>query len=154
LFIQTLLPLNPSASAVYGAGNLNPIAELEPTQYIYTVQDPSLPVDTRFLHVLQGADPAVAMSPATYLESSSGTAFDGAVFGSAAVFFPVSATAPFAATTLTVPAGVHSALVTGLAPGATYSASSQSSGASNVISIASNSTGYTADAAGVLVLTF
>ena len=63
LFIQTLLPLNPAASAVYAAGNLNPIAELEPTQYVYTVQDPANPADTRFLHVLQGADAGIAMAP-------------------------------------------------------------------------------------------
>ncbi len=30
LFIQTLLPLNTVASSIYGAGNLNSIAELEP----------------------------------------------------------------------------------------------------------------------------
>ena len=45
LFVQTLLPTSPSAhELVYAAGNLNPIAELEPTQYILTVQDPTNPV--------------------------------------------------------------------------------------------------------------
>src|SRR5262249_55801071 len=34
LFIQTLLPQSASLTVVYGAGNLRPIAELEPTQYI------------------------------------------------------------------------------------------------------------------------
>jgi hypothetical protein len=154
LFIQTLLPLHPSASAVDGAVNLNPIAELEPTQYIYTVEDPTLPVDTRFLHVLQGADPGAAMSPAAYLQSSSGTAFDGAAFSAIAVFFPVSATTAFAETTLSVPAGVHTALVTELAPNASYNVSIQSGGTGNVISITPNGTGSTTDGAGVLKLTF
>jgi hypothetical protein len=154
LFIQTLLPLSPSMSTMNGAANLNPIAELEPTQYIYTVQDPTLPVDTRFLHVLQGADPGAAMSAAGYVQSSSGTAFDGAVFGAAAVFFPVSATTPFAGTALSVPAGVNTVLVSGLKPNASYSASIQASGASSVISIASSGSGYVADAAGMLVLNF
>ena len=37
LFVQTLLPRSPALSAVYAAGNLNPIADLEPTQYILHV---------------------------------------------------------------------------------------------------------------------
>ena len=37
LFMQTLLPANATASAVFAANNLNPIAQLEPTQYIMTV---------------------------------------------------------------------------------------------------------------------
>ena len=64
LFMQTLLPQNAAISARYAAGDLNPIAQLEPTQYIMTVQDPTNPIDTRFLHVLQGADSGVAMVPA------------------------------------------------------------------------------------------
>src|SRR5262249_32167226 len=86
LFVQSLLPLNAAMTARYAAGDLNPIAELEPTQYVMTVQDPSNPTDTRFLHVLQGADPGAAMAPATYVQSTSGTAFDGAVFGSTVVY--------------------------------------------------------------------
>ena len=70
LFMQTLLPHSPSLSSAYAAGNLNPIAQLEPTQYILTVEDPAKPADVRFLHVLQGADPGAAMVPAAYLQST------------------------------------------------------------------------------------
>ena len=55
LFVQTLLPMNASESAVYAAGNLNPIAQLEPTQYVFTVEDATRPTDVRFLHILRRA---------------------------------------------------------------------------------------------------
>ncbi len=59
---------------------LDPIADLEPTQYIYRVQDPTLPLDTRFLHVLQGANLGGPMATATDAQSSTGTPFDSAQF--------------------------------------------------------------------------
>jgi hypothetical protein len=154
LFIQTLLPLAPALSSFDGAANLNPIADLEPTRFIYEVADPALPSDTRFLHVLQGADPGSSMTPASYVQSTSGTSFDGAVFGSAAVFFPVSTALPFAGTTISVPAGVQTLLVTGLAPGAVYGVTIQPNGLGNVVTVAASGTGGVADAAGVLELSF
>jgi len=149
LFVQTLLPINASESAIYAAGNLNPIAQLEPTQYVFTVEDAAHPTDVRFLHVLQGADPGVAMNPAGYLQSTAGTAFDGAVFSNVAVYFPQSATTAFAGTTLPAPSGVHTVLVTGLTPEAMY-AVSVVAGAVTVTA----GTGSTADSAGVLRVTF
>ncbi|MFN7992195.1 MAG: hypothetical protein U0Q18_01250 [Bryobacteraceae bacterium] len=154
LFIQTLLPQNSSASSFYGAGNMNPIAELEPTQYIFTVQDPSNPVDTRFLHVLQGADAGAPMTQASYLQSASGTAFDGAVFGSAVIFFPVSRTVALAGATLPAPAGVHTMLVTGLAPNTGYGVAVQPNGNSNTVTISTTGSAATSDGAGLLRLTF
>jgi uncharacterized repeat protein (TIGR02543 family) len=152
LFIQTLLPQNPALSFFDGAVNLNPIAELEPTRYIYQVADSATPSDTRFLHVLQGADPGAPMATATYQQSTSGTPFDGAVFGTAAVYFPVSASAPFTGTTVSAPAGVQTLLVTGLAPNNSYGISVQPNGSGNVVSIAAGGVGATTDAAGVLDL--
>jgi hypothetical protein len=149
LFVQTLLPMNASESAIYAAGNLNPIAQLEPTQYIFTVEDSTRPTDVRFLHVLQGADAGVAMNPATYLQSTAGTAFDGAIFSNLAVYFPQSASAPFAGTTLPTPANVHTAIVTGLTPGATYTISV----AAGAITVTAGN-GSTADSAGVLSVSF
>ena len=154
LFVQSLLPANSTITARYAAGDLTTVAELEPSQYVMTIQDPSNPTDTRFLHVLQGADPGVAMSPATYLQSTSGTAFDGAVFAGMAVYFPVSASGSFAATTVSAPTGVHTMLVSGLTPNAAYNVSIQSSGGGNVVSISSSSSGTMADSAGLLRLTF
>jgi hypothetical protein len=149
LFLQTLLPQNAAMAARFAAGDLNPISELEPTKYILTVQDPNLPTDTRFLHVLQGADAGAAMVPATYLQSTAGTSFDGAVFGSTAVYFPVSATAAFAGTTLPAPSGVQTIVVAGLTPNASYGASVNG----NAVAIVAGGAA-TADAAGLLRLTF
>jgi hypothetical protein len=154
LFVQSLLPVNSTITARYAAGDLSLVAELEPSQYVMTIQDPSNPTDTRFLHVLQGADQGAAMAPATYLQSISGTAFDGAVFAGAAVYFPVSANGPFTATTFSAPAGVHTMLVAGLAPNTTYNVSVQPNGSGNLVSINSGSTGTTSDSAGLLTLTF
>jgi hypothetical protein len=153
LFVQTLLPQNASATAAYAAGNLTTIAELEPTQYVYTVEDPTLPADTEFLHVLQGANAGVAMTPATLVQSASGSPFDGAVFGSAAVYFPVIRNQPFTGASFAVPAGVHQMLVTGLAPTGTYAVSVVPAGGGNTVTIDAGS-GSSADAGGVLSLSF
>ena len=149
LFVQTLLPLNPTESATYAVNNLNAIAQLEPTQYIFTVEDAAHPTDTRFLHVLQGADPSAAMAQATYAKSRAGTAFDGAVFSTVAAYFPQSATAAFAGTILPVPNGVHTLYVTGLAPGGSYSVS-----VANGAAAVTTGSGSIADSAGMLALSF
>jgi hypothetical protein len=115
-----------------------------------TVEDPSHPTDTRFLHVLQGADSGASMVPAMRLQSSQGTAFDGAAFGSVVVYFPVSASGGFAATTFPAPAGTHTMLVTGLTPGASYGVQVQ--GGSVVVT--PGGSGGSADSAGVLRVTF
>jgi len=154
LFIQTLLPHNHTTTASYAVSNLSSVAILEPTQYILTVQDPSLPTDTRFLHVLQGADANTAMAAATYLQSTSGIAFDGAVFGATAVFFPVNTTGLSSATTFSVPSGVHTLLVTGLVPGASYGVADQTTATGTAITVTPGTSGATADAAGLLRLTF
>jgi hypothetical protein len=154
LFVQTLLPSNPQITAAFDVSNLNPVAQLEPTQYVLTVEDPSMPTDVRFLHVLQGADPGVAMAAAAYLKSTGGTAFDGAAFGGAAVYFPVSGNGAFTGTTLSAPTGVNTVLVAGLAAKTSYVVGIQSNGSGNVISISPGSTGTITDEAGLLRLTF
>jgi hypothetical protein len=71
-----------------------------------------------------------------------------------AVFFVNDTHVPFGGTTLSVPAGVHTTLVTGLIPNAAYAVASQSGTAGTTIVISSGGAGATADAAGVLRLTF
>jgi len=155
LFVQALLPLNPSLTYFSGVAALNPLAELEPTRFIYQAQDPGNPADTRFLHVLQGADAGAPMVAANYLQSTAGTAFDGAQFGGSEVWFPVSGTGVFGGATLPVLAGVHSVLIAGLAPGGTYTTSTQPSGSGLAVSVyPAVSGGATADAGGVLQLSF
>ncbi|HEY2857265.1 MAG TPA: hypothetical protein VGJ21_02485, partial [Terracidiphilus sp.] len=119
LFVQTLLPLNPDLSYFNGAAIMSPMADLEPTKYIYQVQDSTNPADTRFLNVLQGADSGVAMVKSTYLQSVAGQQFDGAAFAAYVVYFPVSL-ASFTGTTLSPPVSAHTLLVTGLSPATGY----------------------------------
>jgi hypothetical protein len=52
----------------------------------------------------------------------SGTTFDGAAFGSTAVYFPVNGNGSFTGVTLSAPAGVHTMLIAGLTPNAAYGA--------------------------------
>jgi len=154
LFVQSLLPANGSLTSAYAAGNLNPHSELDPMQYVLTVQDPTLPTDTRFLHVLQGADASVSMAPATYLKNASGTPFDGAVFGGNAVFFPVSGSVTIATTTFTVPSTVHTFVATGLTPGASYGVSTVSGANGTTITLTPGGSGFVADSAGLVKASF
>lgn len=156
LFVQTLLPQNASITSFNGAATLNPIADLEPTRYILQVQDPTDPTDTRFLHVVQGADPGAPMAPAVYLQSTGGIAFDGAAFGSTAVFFPVNVVNSnnFTGTTLAAVPGVHTMLVTGLSPNTGYSVSVLSGPGGATVTVNPGGTAGTTDAAGVLTVSF
>jgi len=150
LFVQALLPQNATLTSVYAAGNLNPHSELDPMQYVLTVQDPTLPADTRFLHVLQGADASVPMVTAVYVKSATGTSFDGAVFGSSAVFFPVAANATIATTTFNIPSTVHTFVIAGLTPGASYGVSTSASANGTTVTLTPGGTGLVADSAGLL----
>jgi hypothetical protein len=154
LFIQTLLPQNSAVSYFNGAANMNPIAELEPTKYIFQEQDPTIPADIRFLHVQQGSDPGVPMAAATHLQSSAGTSLDGAQFGAFEVWFPVRSATPFTVSTFSVPAGVRTVLVTGLSPNIGYSVTTQTSGTGNIVTVSPNGSNATTDAAGVLQLSY
>jgi hypothetical protein len=152
--VQSLLPGNSTIAARNVLADLTTVAELEPSQFVMTIQDPSNPTDTRFLHVLQGSDAGVAMVPATYIQSTGGASFDGAVFGASAVYFPVSVTASFGGTTLTVPTGVHNVYVAGLGGGASYGVTTQSVAGGTAVIITPGGSSTAADAAGLLSVKF
>lgn len=151
LFVQALLPKNAVLTSRYAAGDLNPHAELDPMFYVLTDKDTTLPTDTRFLHVLQGANGGAAMVQATYLTSASGTAFDGAVFGSSAVFFPQQANGPLTTTTFNLPLGVTTLAVAGLTPGASYSVTFVTSPTGTMVTLTPGGSGSVADSAGLLM---
>lgn len=151
LFVQTLLPASPSITFQNGAANLFGISDLEPMTYILTVQDPTMPKDARFLHVLQGADAGAAMVAASHVASTSGTAFDGAVFGNNAVFFPVNI-GTVSTTTLNVPFSHGTVMIAGLTPSGTYGVTTTPLSSGVAIKINSGGTGYTADTAGLLAI--
>jgi hypothetical protein len=154
LYVQTLLPHNPSQNVIDAAGNLSPIAELEPTRYILTVEDASEPADVRFLNVLQAADPGITMVPSAPLHSVGGVAFDGAVVGGEAVFFPVTVIQSFAPTSFSIPTGVHTILVTGLRENSHFGVITRPAENGTSITITPGQSGPSSDAAGVLRITF
>ncbi len=149
LYTQTLLPANPSITSMNGAAELYSVSDLEPMQFVLTIQDPTVPLDARFLHVLQGANQGVAMTPAVRVQSMSGTPFDGAVVGNTAVFFPVKL-GNISTTTFAAPFGSGTVMVAGLTPGASYGMTISG----GVITLTPGGSGSTADNAGLLTVSF
>ncbi len=154
LTVTELLPVNSQLTVFPIAGTLNPIAELEPSKYRLELEDPSLPADTRFLHVFQGTDAGTLPDTASLMQSTSGSSMDGTVFGNTAVWFIHDETVPFAGTSYTVPASVIHHYVTGCVPGAAYAVVSSVSPAGLVVTITPATSGFMADQAGVLQLDF
>lgn len=153
LFVQTLLPSNATLTSRFAAGDLSPHAELDPMNYVLTVQDKSLPTDTRFLHVLQGANAGAQMIQAARLTSTTGTAFDGAVFGSSAVFFPTNVGA-VSTTSFGVPATVHTFVIAGLTSSGAYGVTTSTNGTTVTVTLTPGGSGNVADSAGLLKLSF
>ncbi len=152
LFIHTLLPENASITAREAATDLSPIADLEPTKYVMTVEDASNPTTIRFLHVLEGADHGVNATPVSSISSTGGTAFDGAQVGTSVLLFIHNSaqTATFANTVFSESNTVKSNYVAGLKPGAGYKFTKTVIGSTIRVTISSGGTTL-ADAAGVLV---
>ena len=151
LVINTLLPADATITAREADTDLNPIADLEPTKYVMTVEDASNPSDTRFLHVLQGMNHGLDADGVASFKSSSGTEFDGAQIGSMAVLFIhyTSQTGPFASTTYTVPSTVNSSWVSGLKPSTGYTVTRTVTGSAVKVTISAGGATMS-DAAGVL----
>ena len=123
LFVTALLPANATLTAVNtneqhiedtAAGN-------DPMKVRLRVDAPGNPQAVRFLHVLQGADAGAAADAATAIKSEDG-AFEGAVVRGTAVLFPVNVGAAVTQLAYVAPAGVTRHLITGLTPGAAYTA--------------------------------
>jgi len=153
LFVQSLLPQDATLTSRYAAGDLNPHSEFDPMNYVLTVQDKTLPEDTRFLHVLQGSNANAKMVPAVYLQSKTGTLFDGVVFGTSAVFFTNKADASVTTSTFTVPTSVTTFIVTGLKANASFKVSTQASANTVTVTLTPGGTGNVSDAAGLLMVT-
>jgi len=133
---------------------MDPIADLEPSTCRVYLQDTGGGSDTRFLNVLEGADPGVAADPVALVRSSAGTAFDGAIIGNinTVVLFQNDPTVAFASVTYTVPATVTTHYVTGLTAGATYTVATSTSGGNVTVTVWPGGT-LTADPAGVITFT-
>ena len=116
-----------------------------------TVEDTADPTDIRFLHVLEGADKGVAAATVSGFASTSGTAFDGALVGNAALLFihDATQTAGFAKTVYSEPSTVTANYVAGLKPGGAYSAVKSTAAGKTQITVSAGGSAV-ADAAGVL----
>jgi hypothetical protein len=154
LYVSVLLPAGATLTSTPIGNALNPMAGLEPSTHRIAIEDPSDPTDTRFLHVLQGADAGVAPDTALVFKSLSGTAMDGAIIGNTAVLFEANGTAAFLGTTYTVPSTVNQHYLTGCVPGAFYAVTAGSTASGSLINVVPASTGLQADSAGVLSFNF
>ena len=152
LFIHTLLPQNATITSREADTDLNPIADLEPTKYVMTVQETSNPKDIRFLHVLQGADAGAKATAVSGFATTSGTEFDGALVGNAALLFihDEAQLAGFAKAVYSEPAAVTANYVAGLRPGGAYTVSKSTGGGKVQVTVTAGGSTH-ADAAGVLV---
>lgn len=151
-FVSSLLPANGTMTYVPAGDTVTLIAQLEHSTGRLVVEDTTNPTDTRFLHVLQGADTASAKVTPTLLHSTAGDAFTGAVIGADVVLFAVNYGAPFNGTVYQAPANTTKHHLSGLVPGASYSVIADQNG--SVVDIAVQPGGnYIADSAGLLVFT-
>jgi hypothetical protein len=101
----------------------------------------------RFLHVIQGADGGDGREEPTYVASSGGTPFDGAAVAGTLVLFRTDLDGDFESLAVEVPGDVTRVLVTGLEPGASYTATLDG----GELTVRPG-TGLTADSGGVLVV--
>ncbi len=153
LVVTTLLPADAEISAE-PAETLEESGELalgEPMQFRLRVEAPGGPLETRFLHVLQGADAGIAADPVTLVESSAGTPFVGAVVAGTVVLFPVDAGVEVGELTYAVPTSTTRHLVTGLEPGGRYDVETQSANGDLSVTIRPGGAHH-ADDGGVLVV--
>lgn len=141
LAVTTLLPADAEIAAQM-AETLEETGEVatgEPMQFRLRVEAPGGPRETRFLHVLQGADAGTAPDPAVMIESGPGTPYVGAMVAGTAVLFPVDPGVEVGELTYAAPAGTVRQLVTGLVPGGGYDIETQTAGGEVTVTIRSGS---------------
>jgi hypothetical protein len=165
LFVETLLPAGVTPQLLelelqHPAEIMDPTNNQAVAGVRFRVEDPGTAGDdTRFLHVLQGADPGKAQDPVTLVRSSAGTAFQGAAIqksgGNVVVLFlrDLDQLGAFTSTTFSAPSGSNDVYVVDLKPGATYYVKT---GAPVTITADAGSGGSatTTDSAGVLHFSF
>jgi hypothetical protein len=165
LYINTVLPQNATTTAsIAGIAQASfaltcpdgdpfciQTSELEPTQYVMTVEDTSNPMDARFLHVLEGVDANETPLAVSSITSTSGTAFDGVAVGTTALMFihDDSQTARFATTGYTEPFAVSVNYVAGLTPNSGYTIVKSTAGGNIQVTLTVGGS-TTTDNAGVL----
>ncbi len=150
LYLTPLLPASATFTSYPVGAELNPIAQLEPSNSRIVLEDPANPADVRFLNVLEGADQNKAPDPVALVQSSAGTAFDGALIGDAVVMFKRDVAASFTSVTYAVPDTTAHHYITGLAPNTGYTVTTQSGNQTLQITIIPGGV-VQSDSAGVLL---
>jgi hypothetical protein len=123
LYVNSLLPAAGTKTITtntVASSNMTSIADLEPSTDRIVVEDTALPTDVRFLHVLQGANAGAAAAPTSLIQSTGGTAFDGAVAAGSVVMFRRDMTTAFTTVTFSLPAANIPFYLTGLTANAGY----------------------------------
>lgn len=149
LYVSSLLPAGATFTPSAIGNALNPKAQLEPSTHRLVLEDPANPTDVRFLAVFQGTDANAAVDPTALVQSTAGTAFDGALIVDTVVMFKHDMAAPFASVSYSVPDTTVHHYVTGLAPATGYTVATQTAGNTIQVTIALGGSATT-DSAGVL----
>jgi hypothetical protein len=159
VYIDGLLPTGGTASlttksldALQQIASLEPL--LSPNGFWLQDTDTSNPQTARYLHIMQTVDTAGTQGASTLVQSSAGTAFDGATIGTTSVMFikNPSDLGTFSSTTFTVPNATTQFYVAGLTPSVNYQATITPSGGNSNVVVANGGSTST-DSAGVLSFT-
>ena len=153
VFVTTLLP---DGAVIASEADPDPpltgsVADFEPMRFRLRVEAPGNPQRTRFLHVIQGADPGAAADGVSLVRSSSGTPFAGALVHDTLVLFPENLETPFMSLAYAVTTNVAAHWITGLTPNQGYRVESQLLGTNLSVTITTGG-GAMTDSGGVLVL--
>jgi len=148
LVVTTLLPVDAEIAAEPAELLEGEVALGEQMKFRLRVEAPGGPAETRFLHVLQGADAGVTPDTAVLIEGEGGSPFAGVSVAGWVVLFPVDATASVESLAYSAPAGTRH-LITGLVPGSQWDAGAEPAGDGVVVTLQPGTT-HTADDAGVL----
>jgi hypothetical protein len=157
LYLRTLLP-TPSGVNV-SKNNLYPDAGYDLSagsgQIVRArimVEASGDPTDTRFLHVLQGADAGVAADAASVIRSSD-NALEGAAVKGWVVLFPKSLGSVPTSFSYTAPANTTSHLLTGLLVSSKYTVTQQAGAGGIAVTVSLDAAGnYQSDASGALLV--
>ncbi|MBX3737237.1 MAG: hypothetical protein KF715_11135 [Candidatus Didemnitutus sp.] len=153
LFVSALLPVGATPQITDQESGDPGDGEDKEKARMFT-EAPGAPQDARFLHVLQGTDAGVATPESTQLlQSTAGTAFEGAAVGARVVLFKKNLGDTVATLTYVTPVGVTEHYITGLAPLAGYSVTQLAvAGGTSVTLTADAAATLHADNGGVLTL--
>ncbi len=152
LFVTSLLPAGAAITSEAAAVTYGDVAGQEPMRFRLRVEPAGGPQSVRFLHVVQGGDPSASADLVTLVQSTAGTAFEGALVRNTVALFPADLSAPFTGVTYSVPAATTVHRILGLAPSAGYRVASQTTGGNTQVTISTNGTDRYTDAGGVLEL--